>query len=383
MTENKTVRLIAKTLTGLEEVLATELQQLGASNIKILKRGVEFFGDKELIYRANYRLRTAINVLKPIKTFEANTPEELYEGVKDVNWMKLFDIGNTISVNATAYNSKLTHTKYIAQKTKDAVADYFRNKFGKRPYVDTENADVQLFVHINNNLCELSLNSSGNPLYKRGYRIKTGVAPLNEVLAAGMILLSGWDRNSNFIDPMCGSGTIAIEAAMMALNLPAGFYRKKYSFMYWSDFDRRLWQDIKDETAEKQREFEGQIIAADISPKSIEIAKTNIHNAGLHKDIFVKQIDIANLKPPEGKGTVIINPPYGERIRTKDISALYRKIGDSLKFNFAGYEARVISSDKEALKLIGLRPDSRHQLQNGALRCSYFGYKIYEGSRRK
>lgn len=382
MTDKETFKLVAKTITGLEDILAEELEQLGATKITKLRRGVEFYGDQELMYKANYWLRTAINILKPIKSFPVKTPEELYDAVRSVEWMKIFDIGNTISVNASAYNSELNHTKYIAQKTKDAVVDYFRYKFGQRPDVDTVEADIQLYVHISNNHCELSLNSSGNPLFKRGYRQKVGIAPLNEVLAAGMIMLSGWDKKSNFIDPMCGSGTLAIEAAMMAMNLPAGFYRQNYSFMHWSDYSRRTWSEIKEKAFDEQKDFEAEIWASDISPKSIDFAMTNIQFAKLHKDITVKQIDIANLKLPEGKGVIVINPPYGERIRTKDISELYRTIGDSLKFNFVGYDAWVISSDLEALKLIGMRPNKRYNLQNGALQCKYNGYKIYKGSKK-
>jgi putative N6-adenine-specific DNA methylase len=382
MTEDKQFKLVAKTVAGLENVLAAEIESIGGKNLKLLKRGVEFYGDQKVMYKANYLLRTAINVLKPIKSFKASTPEELYNGVRDVEWMKIFDIGNTISVNASSYNSEMNHTRYISQKTKDAVVDYFNYKFGRRPDVDTVEADVQLYVHLNNDNCELSLNSSGNPLFKRGYRQKVGVAPLNEVLAAGMILLSGWDKKSNFIDPMCGSGTLAIEAAMIAMNLPAGFYRYNYSFMHWSDFDRMLWKEVKQEALNDQYDYEGEIFASDISPKSIEIVKTNLEYTRLHKDITVKQIDMANLKPPDGGGVVMINPPYGERIRTKDISGLYKTIGDSLKFNFTGYDAWVISSDLEALKLIGLRPAKRYDLMNGALKCKFNGYSIYKGSKK-
>jgi len=382
MADNEEYRMVSKTLKGLEEVLAGEIEDLGGKRVKVMKRSVEFYGDKELMYRANYWLRTAINVLKPVASFDARSPEELYENAKKVDWMKLFDLGHTISVHSTSYNSTLNHTRYISQKVKDAVADYFRYRFNQRPDVDRFDADIQIHVYINNNRCELSMNSSGNPLFQRGYRQERGIAPLNEVLAAGMISLSGWDKNSNFVDPMCGSGTLAIEAAMMALNLPPLFYRNRFSFMHWSDYSKMLWNSIKEEAFDRQAVFNGVIMASDISPKMIEIARKNLEFTKLHKDIELKQVDIANIKPPEGKGVVVINPPYGERIRTKDITGLYKTIGDALKFKFAGYSAWVISSDKEAVKRIGLKPDRKLQLQNGALDCVFNGYSIFKGSRK-
>lgn len=382
MTNNKEYRIVTKTLSGFEDILANELSALGAKNITLLRRAVEWFGDKEMMYKVNYLSRTALVILKPITDFPAANPEELYQGVKSIDWTKLFDINNTISVKASTYRSALDHTQFIAQKTKDAVVDFFRERHGRRPSVDTYDADIQINVHINEDHCELSLNSSGSPLFKRGYRQTTGPAPLNEVLAAGMIQLSGWDKVSNFVDPMCGSGTLAIEAAMLALNLPAGYFRERYSFMKWLDFDEKLWTKIKDESDNQLTDFDGVIFASDISPKNIEIAFENIRFAKLHKDITLKQCDIANLTYPEGSGVIIINPPYGERIKTKDISDLYKLIGDSLKFKAAGYDAWVISSDLEAIKLIGMRPKKRYTLFNGALECKYNGFSIYAGSKK-
>lgn len=382
MTEKEDIRLIAKTLAGLEDIVASELVALGAKEVVALKRAVEFYGDKKLMYKANYLLRTAINILKPIADFPAPTQDKLYDGVKAINWMKFFDVGNTISVKATSYNSEIDHTQFIAQKTKDAIVDYFRDMYGHRPSVDTYDADIQINIHLNNDHCEVSLNSSGAPLFKRGYRQVAGPAPLNEVLAAGMIQLSGWDKTSNFVDPMCGSGTLAIEAAMLAINLPASYFRNRFSFMFWTDYDRELWKKIVDEASSQLTDYDGIIFASDISPKSIELAKENINFAKLHKDITIKQCDIANLKYPEGKGVIIMNPPYGERIKTKDISELYKAIGNSLKFNAAGYDAWVISSDLEALKLIGMRPNKKYSLINGSLECKFNGFKIYEGSKK-
>jgi putative N6-adenine-specific DNA methylase len=382
MTEPKEFRLITKTLSGFEEILAEELSAIGARNINPLRRAVEWYGDKEMIYKVNYLSRLSLVTLKPIKDFPASNHDLLYDGVRSIDWVKYFDLKNTISVKASTYKSSLDHTQYIAQKTKDGIVDYFRDRFDERPDVDTYDADIQINVHLNEDYCEISMNSTGSPLFKRGYRQATGPAPLNEVLAAGMIQLSGWDKVSNFVDPMCGSGTLAIEAAMLAINLPAGYFREKYSFMNWLDFDAILWKKVKEAADSQLTDFDGMIFASDISPKYIEIASENIHFAKLHKDITLKQCDIANLKYPEGNGTIIINPPYGERIRTNDISELYKIIGDSLKFKAAGYNAWVISSDLEAIKLIGMRPMKRYNLFNGALECKYNGYSIYEGSKK-
>jgi len=381
MNDKEVFRLVSKTQTGLEEVLAEELRILGAEKITILKRGVEYYGDKKFMYKANYWLRTAINVLKPIAKFPASNQQELYDGMRNIEWMKLFDIGNTISVNSVSYKSQISHTQFISQKAKDAVVDYFRDKFGQRPDVDRYDADIQLHIYLNNDECEVSMNSSGGPLFRRGYRQEVGIAPLNEILAAGMIQLSNWDKTSNFIDPMCGSGTLAIEAALMAFNIPPAFYRSKFSFMRWSNYSAILWKEVLNEAFDLQKDYEGEIIASDISPKSIETCKLNVEFAKLHKDIQIKQCDISNLKPPEGGGVIIMNPPYGERIKSKDINELYIKIGDALKFNFTGFDAWVISSDLEAIKLIGLRPKKRYNLQNGALECKFNGYSIYKGKK--
>ena len=382
MNENKEFRYISKTLSGLEEVHLKELEQLGASRCKVLRRAVEWHGDLETLYKVNYLSRLSLMVLKPIASFPAPDPETLYQEVLKINWMKLFDIGNTFSIKATSFKSKMDHTHFIAQKTKDAIADYFRNKFGYRPDVDKYSAKIQLVVHINQDLCEISLNSSGDALFKRGYRQQTGPAPLNEVLAAGLIALSGWDAKSTFVDPMCGSGTLAIEAAMLSMKLPAAYFRQGFSFENWSDFDPRLWRKVRTEADEQINEFEHEIYASDISPKNMEIALANATFAKLHKDINFKQCDIANLKFPEDPGVIIINPPYGERIKTKDIVGLYTTIGDRLKFHAAGYQAWVISSDREALKRIGMRPEKRLTLFNGSLECKFHKFSIYEGSKK-
>jgi putative N6-adenine-specific DNA methylase len=383
MTENNQMRFIAKTFSGFEQILSEELKELGAHTISPLRRAVEFHGSQETLYKANYLSRLSLMILKPVASFPAADPQSLYDGVRKIEWMKLFDLGKTFSIRATSVNSKMDHTHFISQKTKDAIADYFRSKFGQRPDVDKRDADVQVFVHINNDQCEISLNSSGDPLFKRGYRRHLGPAPLSEVLAAGLIRLSGWDAKSTFVDPMCGSGTLAIEAAMLSMNLPAAYYREKFSFFHWSDFDPTIWRVILEEEEKKIKEFDHYIYASDISPKSIEIAHENAQMAKLHKDISFKQVDIANINFPEGGGTIIINPPYGERIQSKDIVELYTSIGDRLKFHAPGYNAWVISSDVEALKRIGMKPKRRLHLYNGPLECRYHGFSIFEGSRKE
>jgi len=375
-------RMIAKTLPGLEEILCKELQEIGASNIRSMIRGVEFFGDQSILYKANYLCRTAIRILKPIATCKVNNEEELYQQVKKINWSDYFRTNNTIRVDAGVHNTNIRHSHYAALKTKDAIADSFREKFGKRPSVDTDNPDFIINMHLNKNDCSISLDSSGTILYKRAYRTGTGPAPLNEVLAAGMILLSGWDKKSPFVDPMCGSGTLLIEAAMIANNIPAGYYREHYGFMNWTDFDARLWQRIKKESGHIPQTSVCKIFGTDISKEIIEIAKNNIRNAGLLTLIEVKESDLNNITAPAEGGILISNPPYGERLEQDDLIALYKEIGNTLKQKFTGYVSWIISSDMDALKFIGLKPSQKIILYNGQLECRFVKFDLYEGSKK-
>src|SRR6056297_783396 len=375
--------MFAKTFQGLEDVLKKELIHLGASNISIGNRGVEFYGDKALMYKANFHLRTALKILKPIAEFKAQHEIELYDAVQSIPWDTIFDVHQTFAIDSVVYSQHFSHSKYVALKVKDAIVDQFREKYKKRPYVETENPDVQINIHISDNICTLSLDSSGESLHKRGYRIKATKAPLNEVLAAGMILLSGWDFKSNFIDPMCGSGTLLIEAAMIAYGIPPGIYRQKFGFESWKDFDRELFEKIYEEESETKT-FKFKIIGSDISEIAIRIARENISNAALKRKIDLNITPIENYTPPENeKGTIITNPPYGERLKKTNIPDFYSTLGDLFKDKYQGYSIWLLSSNLNAIKNIGLKPSKKITLYNGPLECKFLEYDIYRGSKKQ
>lgn len=374
--------MIAKTITGLEEVLAAELTSLGAKDVELLKRAVSFKGDKTLMYKANQWSRTALRILKPLKSFTLTNEDDLYLELKKIPWEDYMDPYKTLAMDAVVNDSLFTHSHFVALRAKDAVVDYFRDKFGRRPSVDTENPDLRINIHLQNNICDISLDSSGVSLHKRGYRQTVGEAPLSEVLAAGMILLSGWDKKSHFIDPMCGSGTLLIEAALIANNMPPSIYRDNYGFMKWKDYDAALWENLENEAFDLQTEFDYRIIGSDISERNLSAAIRNVRSAHLHKDIELSVGAFENIVPPDEKGMLITNPPYGERIQVKDIIGLYRQIGDTLKNKFAGWETWVISGDLNAIKYIGLKPTKRITVFNGQLECKFNKFEIYQGSKK-
>jgi len=374
-------RLVAKTFQGLEGVLAEELKGIGAKNIEERKRAVLFDGDNSMMYRANYHLRTALNILKPIFEFTANNEEQLYKGVGKVNWSKYMNVNDTLSVSAVTFGSLFTHSKYVSLKVKDAIVDQFRRQTGVRPNVDVKSPDLKIHLHISQNKCTLLLDSSGDALFKRGYRIKTVKAPINEVLAAGMIKLSGWEMDCNFSDPMCGSGTLLIEAAMMAYNIAPGTYRKSFGFERWNDFDADLFADITEEEY-GNIDFKYKIIGGDVSALAVDIADENIRNAFLSKKITVKTQDFFDMKPLKERSIVITNPPYGERLRPNDLKIFYQKIGDKLKLDFSGHTCWLIGSDISSIKFVGLKPDKKITLFNGPLECSYRKYSLYSGSKK-
>lgn len=375
-----TFKMVAKTMAGLENVLAEELTSLGAENVQVLNRAVSFEGDKAMMYRANYCCRTALRILKPIMSFVARNELMLYNHILKIKWHEIFNINETFAIDAVTSGNYFTHSQYAALKVKDAIADEFREHFGARPSVDVENPDLRINVHIENEKVTLSFDSSGDSLHKRGYRKAVDKAPMSEVLAAGLIKLTGWKCDCNFVDCMCGSGTIPIEAAMMALGIPAGFFRKKWGFMTWHDFDKELWQNVVLDAGTTMEEFDYEILASDHSAKAVEIAKANITNAHLQYDIKLSKQDMFTMVPPEGGGIMIINPPYGERLEEKDLINLYKGIGDALKKNFKGFEAWIISSNKDALKLIGLKPSKKIDIYNGPLECKFEKFEIFEGS---
>ena len=370
--------LVAKTFHGLEEVLAKELTELGASNIEIGNRMVAFTGDKALMYKANFCLRTAIRILKPIKHFKANTADEVYDNVKAIAWGNYLDNTKSFAVDAVVFSNEFRHSKFVAYKVKDAIVDYFRDTTGERPSVRINNPDVLLNIHIAEDRCTLSLDSSGESLHRRGYRQEAVEAPLNEVLAAGMILMTGWKGECDLIDPMCGSGTSPIEAALIARNIAPGVFRKEFAFEKWVDFDQDLFDSIYNDESQ-EREFNHKIYGYDNNPKANEIAIHNVKAAGLSKEIVLKLQPFQQFEQPKEKSIIITNPPYGERISTEDLLGLYKMIGERLKHAFAGNDAWILSYRDECFDQIGLKPSIKVELYNGALECQFRKYQLFDG----
>lgn len=370
--------MIAKTFQGLEEILAQELITLGANDIQIGRRMVSFSGDKEMMYKANFCLRTAIRILKPIKHFVAKDADEVYEQIKAIHWEDYLDVEKTFAVDAVVFSEEFRHSKFVSYKVKDAIVDYFRDTYNKRPSVRINKPDVLLNIHIAETKCTLSLDSSGESLHRRGYRQEAVEAPLNEVLAAGMILMTGWKGECDLIDPMCGSGTIPVEAALIARNIAPGVFRKEFAFEKWIDFDQDLFDSIyNDDTQE--REFTHKIYGYDNNPKANEIATHNIKAAGVSKDVTLKLQPFQQFEQPAEKSIIITNPPYGERISTNDLLGLYSMIGERLKHAFAGNTAWILSYREECFDQIGLKPTTKIPLFNGALECEFRQYEIFDG----
>jgi len=374
--------MAAKTLYGLEEILAEELIGLGANEVQIGRRVVTFEGDKALMYKANFCCRTALKILKPFARFRANNPDEVYEHIKRLDWLQYLPAGKTLAIDSVVYSETFTHSKFVAYRVKDAIVDYFTEKNLQRPSIRINNPDIQLHLHISHNECTLAFDSSGESLHKRGYRIEEVEAPLNKVLAAGMILKTGWRGDSHFVDPMCGSGTLLIEAALIAMNIAPGVFRDKYAFEKWDDFDAELFERISTDDSH-EREFSYKCFGSDISRKAIAAAAKNVKNAGLSKYIELKVLPFQEMKENPGKGILITNPPYGERLRSDDLMNLYSMIGERLKHVFPGYEAWIISSNPEGFDNIGLKPASKMKLINGALDCEYRQYILFSGKRKE
>lgn len=370
--------MVAKTFQGLEEILATELINLGANDVQLGRRMVSFSGDKAMMYKANFCLRTAIRILKPIKHFKANNADEVYEQIKAIKWENILDINKTFAVDATVFSDEFRHSKFVSYKVKDAIVDYFRELNGKRPSVRINKPDVLLNIHIAQTTCTLSLDSSGESLHRRGYRQEAVEAPLNEVLAAAMILMTGWKGECDLIDPMCGSGTIPIEAALIARNIAPGVFRKEFAFEKWVDFDQDLFDTIyNDDTQE--REFNHKIYGYDNNLQANEIATRNVKAAGVSKDVVLKLQPFQQFEKPEKKSIIITNPPYGERISTRDLLGLYQMIGERLKHAFSGNEAWILSYREECFDQIGLKPSVKTPLFNGSLECEYRKYELFDG----
>jgi len=374
------MEMIAKTFPGLEEILAKEISQIGGKGIEILNRAVRFYGNKTLLYKSNLYLRTALRILVPVLKKNIKTQIDLYAVIKEYEWEKHLKPGMTMSIDTFLNSSTFTHSQFVSLRTKDAIADRLRQIFNRRPSVDKNNPDISINVHLVNNALTVSIDSSGSSLHKRGYRKGDFEAPVNEVLAAGLIMLTGWNGEKDFYDPMCGSGTIGIEASLIAREIPPGIFRTQFGFEKHQDFDETLWGQIYDDVQEK--EWEGKIIASDISKQAIKIAATNAKNASVLKNINYVGVDFRSYPPIANGGVAILNPPYGERMGSGQMVNFYRIIGDSMKKNFTGAEVWILSSNLEALKHVGLRPVERHKVFNGALECRFNKYEIYSGSKK-
>jgi len=379
---NQDTSFLAKTFYGFEPLLEKELRKLGAKNIKSINRAVSFEGDLGFLYKANLSLRTALRILMPIGRFPVINQTDLYRAIDRIEWSKWFSADQSFIIDVTLFSDHFNHSLFIAQKAKDAIVDQFSKKEGNRPSVTTENPDIRIQLHLQGDQLTISLDSSGNSLHQRGYRIETNIAPINEVLAAGMLLHSGWEGKTYFYDPMCGSGTLAIEAAMIACNIPPSLNRATFSFMNWKNFDAELFEVIRNSCLSKVREFRGHIYASDKAPSAVRKAQENIEKAGLEEYISVVRSDFFFAdRPSDVPLHVVFNPPYGERLSI-DADVFYGKIGDTLKKEYQGCEAWFITANIEALKSVGLRPSRKIKMFNGKLESRLVNYELYEGSRK-
>lgn len=374
--------MVAKTFFGFEEILAKELQMLGAQNVEQGVRMVSFKGDKGFMYKANLSLRTALKILKPIYFFKANNEQALYKGISGVNWSKLLNANQTFVIDTTVHSEYFNHSEFVSQKCKDAIVDQFRERTGQRPSIDKVHPDLRINIHIDKDQVSVALDTSGNALNQRGYRTATNIAPINEVLAAGILLLSGWDGQTDFLDPMCGSGTFLAEAAMIACNIPANINRKEFAFEKWNDWDNDLFDAISDSLLKRIREFHYTIKGYDKAPSAVQKAKDNIKNANLDEYISIEEQNFFDTeKTSEGKLHIVFNPPYDERLDIH-MEEFYKNIGDTLKKNYPGTNAWMITANLEALKYVGLKPSRKIKLFNAGLEARLVKYEMYEGSKR-
>ena len=379
--DNGNFEMIAKTYHGLEDVLAKELLQLGAQNIKTLRRAVKFKGDLGFMYKANLSLRTAVRIIKPIKNFKVRNEDQLYRELRNIDWEQYMTIDDKFAVDSFVNSPHFKHSLYVALKTKDAIVDQFRDKCGMRPDVDLDHPNLRINVHITDETCTLSIDSSGKSLHKRGYRLETNEAPISEALAAGLILLSGWDKKSHFVDGMCGSGTFLVEAAMIGANIPANINREHFAFQDWPDYDEVLWKLIRSSQLKRAQDCYGRVIGYDLNPDTVASAKLNIANSGLDDYIEIHCENFFETKKPEGPTHLVFNPPYGVRIQG-DIPEMYKSIGDTLKKNYSGAEAWFLTSHMDGLKHVGLRASRKIEIYQAKLECRFVKYEMYQGSKK-
>ena len=381
MSEN--FKMIAKTFYGFEEILSEELLKLGAQKIIKGNRNVSFYGDKGFMYKSNISLRTALKIIKPIKEFKFKDIDEYYKKIYEIKWEDYLDFNSSFLINSVVFNSKIfNNSKFTSLKAKDAIVDRFRNKFKNRPSVNSFNPELKIEIHVNRNFCTISLDSSGESLHKRGYKKYNSAAPLNEVLAAGIILMSAWDKKSDLLDPMCGTGTFLIEAAMIARNIAPNLNRLAFAFEKWKDWDNELFETIEESVKSKEIEFEHKLYGFDISSAMIKKAEKNIEISDLGVDIeIVKKDFLTSIKTDNDKLHVLINPPYDKRI-SADVNQLYKKIGDTLKNNYLYSDVWIITANLEAIKSIGLKSSKKIKLFNANLESRLLNYKIYPGSKK-
>lgn len=375
-------KMIAKTQQGLEPLLEKELQELGAQNTQRLKRAVSFEGDKRLMYKVNLHSRLALKILLPFYSFKARNDRELYDSIGSIDWSTFLDVNGSLAIDGLLRSDYFNHSQYIALKAKDAIVDQFRTKFNKRPNVDIVNPDLRLNLHIFQDSATLSLDSSNDSLHRRGYREDANKAPLNEVTAAAIVKMTGWNGSEALMDGMCGSGTILIEAAMMAKNIPANYLRKRFGFQSWLDYDHQLWQEVKQEGKAGIKDIKLTINGSDISWDTLQIAKSNVDKAGLTGVIKLDKTPFENLTSNAERGCLIMNPPYGERLALEEANAFYKMIGDKFKKDFSGWQAWVLSSNQEAMKSIRLKTSQRLLVYNGPLECKFHQYEMYQGTKR-
>ncbi len=376
-------KMLAKSMYGFESVLARELRNLGAQDVREGVRNVKFSGDKGFMYKANLALRTAIRILVPIHTFKLYNEDDLYNNLLKIKWENYFDVNKTFAINSAVHSDNFTNSHYVSLKSKDAIVDYFRRKYQDRPNIDIKHPDVLFNIHIQKDTCTVSLDSSGDSLHKRGYKSETNIAPINEVLAAGLVLLTGYDGTQHFIDPMCGSGTILIEAAMIANNIPVNINRPEFAFEKWNDFDEDLFELIHDSLLKKVRNSSQKIIGFDKAPSAVRKATNNVANASLEEFITIERQNFFDTeKPVEGKTIVLFNPPYGERLEI-NVPVFYKEIGNSLKQHYTDTNAWFITSDfTTGLKSVGLRTSKKIKVYNGKLECRFVKYEMYKGSKK-
>ncbi|HLV51495.1 MAG TPA: THUMP domain-containing protein [Flavobacterium sp.] len=375
-------KMVAKTFFGFEDVLAEELHKLGAQRVEKGTRMVSFYGDKGFMYKASLALRTALKILKPIKQFKVFNENSLYQGVKSIDWNDYLKVHQSFVIDATVFSDQFNHSQFVALKSKDAIVDQFKELYDSRPDIDKDHPDLRINIHIQKDVCTVSLDASGASLHHRGYRTATNIAPINEVLAAGILMMSGWEGQTDFLDPMCGSGTFLVEATMIACNIPPNINRKEFAFEKWNDWDNDLFDKVEDSLLKKIKEFHYDITGYDKAPSAVAKAKDNVRNAHLDDYIKVDQKDFfESQKETERPLHIVFNPPYGERLDI-DLERFYREIGDTLKQNYPGTQAWFITGNLEALKFVGLKPSRKIKLFNGKLESRLVKYEMYAGSKR-